>query len=78
MLISGIQGQQAWEPFAFAPTVSSSEVPRAGVTRGTNWAPSTPGRLGYLATERLMGLAGFVRPVFWGLCFEAFCLIGLR
>jgi hypothetical protein len=45
----------ASERFASVPVGSSSGIPRAGVTRGELLAPSTPGRLGYLAADGLMG-----------------------
>ena len=59
-LMSSIQERQAWEMFEFYPAVSSDGVPRAVKRASKSWLPSTPGRLGYLAAERLMERAGFV------------------
>jgi len=59
-LISGFQGLLAWESFAFYPAVSFEGGPRAVKRADRSGLPGAPGRLGYLAAERLMGRAGFV------------------
>jgi hypothetical protein len=58
-------------PLAFFPAASFRRgVPRAVKRAGGDGAPSTPGRLGYLAEEWLMDLGLFFQ--FSGLCSEGF------
>jgi len=54
--------------------LASGEVPRAVRRAGRAWAPSTPGRLGYLAAEWLMDLGGVCSSSFPGLCSESFLI----
>jgi hypothetical protein len=55
-------------PTLFA--VTSSGMPRADVARGGLQAPPTPGRLGYLVADELMGWTELAHAVFWDQSFE--------
>ena len=46
----------------FALCLTTLGTPRAVKRAGRTWAPSTPGRLGYLGRKMLMVLDGLVEP----------------
>jgi len=78
MFLISCFGDLGLVPFAFFPVASF----RWGSTRGCcarvePGAPSTPGGLGYLATEQLMDLGRVYFFQFLGLCFEGFSVLSV-
>lgn len=59
-LISGFLGLLDRKLFKFFLATASDGMPRAVKRAGWSRLPGAPGRLGYLAAERLVELAGFV------------------
>ena len=50
------------ESIVSGPVACSAGIPRAVKRAGRTWAPSMPGRLGYLGRRMLMVLVGLVEP----------------